>query len=125
MTAATKHRKLTQAELMAEARARFGDNPMAFAFACPSCGDVASLGDFHAAGIDSGRAGQDCIGRHLGALDRETTVDAYRKAGKRGCDWVAYGMFRGPWEIVIPAEGDKPERSMWAFPLAERPEPTQ
>lgn len=121
MTAPTEHRKLTQEELLSEATERFGPDPMKFAFRCPSCDDVATIGEFRDAGVDPGRAGQECIGRHLGVLDRETTVDAYRKAGKRGCDWAAYGLFRGPWEIVIPAEGDKPERSIWGFPLDDAP----
>jgi hypothetical protein len=109
----TKHRKLTQAELIAEAKERFGEDVMTWAFQCPQCGDVASLGDFKAANADPGIAGQECIGRSLGALDRGT-----KKYKGRGCDWVAYGLLRGPWEIELPAEGNKPVRSAWSFPLA-------
>lgn len=106
----TAYRKLTQDELMAEATALFGDDPKKFAFECPQCKDVASIQDF----IDAGNpdaAGQHCIGRELGVL----------KEGKyegRGCDWTAYGLFGGPWEIVLPAEGDRPERSARSFALA-------
>lgn len=113
-------RKLTQEELLSEAIERFGKDPMGFKFQCPQCGDIASIAEFQAATGTTGLAGQDCIGRHLGALDRakHASVEAYRKAGGRGCDWAAYGLFRGPWEIVIPAEGDRPEKSIWGFPLA-------
>lgn len=121
MVAVFAHRKLTQEELLSEAIERFGSDPMDFKFICPHCGDVAAIRDFRDAGADPGRAGQECIGRHLGALDKSKhpSAEAYRKAGNRGCDWAAYGLFRGPWEIVLPAEGDKLERSMWGFPLAE------
>jgi hypothetical protein len=100
----TNYRKLTQAELLAEARQRFGHDPMKFAFKCPSCGDVATLQDFKDAGAAPSRAGQECIGRLPGAT--------------RGCNWAAYGLIRGPWEVVIPADGDRPEQSVWGFPLA-------
>jgi hypothetical protein len=110
----SKHRKLTQAELMAEAKERFGEDVMTWAFRCPSCGDVASLGDFKVADADPGLAGQECIGRHLGALSK-----AIKKYKGRGCDWAAYGLFRGPWEIELPADGNKPVRSAWSFPLAD------
>jgi hypothetical protein len=56
----------TQDELMAEAKARFGDDPLGFAFICPSCGDIATIREFLEAG-DPDMAGQGCIGR-LGAL---------------------------------------------------------
>lgn len=117
------HRKLTQAELLSEATDRFGPDPMQFAFQCPHCDDIATFADFVLAGAEPGRAGRECIGRSLGSVSKSKykDVDAYRAAGERGCDWVAYGLFRGPWEIVIPAEGDKPERSVWGFPLAPAP----
>lgn len=109
------YRKLTQAELNDEAKRRFGDDPLTYAFRCPHCNDVATVKDFVDAGAGE-RAGQECIGRSLGALDA-----ILQKYKGRGCDWVAYGLFRGPWEIVLPAEGDKPERSAWSFPPAEPP----
>jgi hypothetical protein len=106
-------RVLTQAELMAEAKAAFGDDWLDWAFKCPSCGDVASFRDFYDAGTDAATGGQECIGRYLGALK----VPAAAYAG-RGCDWVAYGLFAGPWQIILPADGDRPERKVWSFPLA-------
>lgn len=122
MTATTEHRKLTQAELVAEATERFGTDPLKWAFACPSCGDVANGEDFrqalaehprtHRSGepvIASDVVGQECIGRTRGALNRGTYTG-------RGCDWAAYGLFAGPWEIELPNG-----RSMHAFPLAPAP----
>lgn len=88
---------LTQAELVAMARQRFGSDPMAWAFVCPNCGDVAVAGDFPEG---SEQLGQYCVGNWL-------------RSDARGCDWKAFGLFRGPWEIVMP-DG----HSAWSFALA-------
>lgn len=116
----TDHRKITQAELVAEATAAFGKDPLVWAFRCPGCGDTANGRDFREALADHPRknrdgsdtiasdiVGQECIGRTLGALSREG------KYTGRGCNWAAYGLFPGPWEIALPNG-----RSMHAFPLA-------
>lgn len=108
-------RKLTQAELVELATERFGGDWLTWAFKCPNCEDVASFQDFKDAGADAALCGQECIGRHLGALTNRGNAN-YQG---RGCDWAAYGLFRGPWEVVVPADGDRPERSVWSFPLAE------
>lgn len=117
MTLASKARKLTQAELWAEARERFGADSRDWAFECPGCGDVATAREFiAAAALGASLVGQECIGRQLGALD---------KTGKpytgRGCDWAAYGLFHGPWEVVMPGQDGQPEYSVWSFPLAPAP----
>ena len=109
MATDTEKRRYTQAELRAEAERRFGDDPLDFAFACPSCKDVAAIRDFkdarhegqHRDGSDcTGHpeaAGQECIGRLLGALRGP------QKAWKgRGCDWCAFGLIGGPWLIEFP-----------------------
>ncbi|PZG12450.1 hypothetical protein C1I95_25720 [Micromonospora craterilacus] len=116
-----KHRKLTQQELTDEAYRRFGPDVRTFAFQCPNCDDIATIQDFIDAG-DGNRAGQECIGRLLGGL---TPRPDGTKRGVRGCDWAAYGLFRGPWEIVMPAEDGKPERSAWSFPLAPATVPAE
>lgn len=121
MTTSTDHRKLTQAELIAEATERFGADPLKWAFQCPTCGDIATGADFsealaekprkHRTGADviaSDVVGQECIGRTLGALEK-----GRGKYTGRGCDWAAYGLFGGPWTVVLP-DG----RTMHAFPLA-------
>jgi hypothetical protein len=103
--------RFTQAELMAEGRARFGDDPLTWAFVCPSCGDVATLRDFQDATGDIALAGQECIGRSLGALLKPPS-------NERGCDWAAYGLLPGPWIVVLPAHGDKPETEARSFAFA-------
>jgi hypothetical protein len=114
-------RTLTRGQLLAEARERFGDNPLDWAFQCPSCGDIATGHDFRAALAEHPRShadgkavtasdllGQECIGRTLGALDGP--ADAWKG---RGCDWTAYGLIRGPW-IVDVGDG----KTGTCFPLA-------
>lgn len=121
MTTSTDYRKLTQAELLTEARERFGDDPIKWAFVCPSCGDVANGEDFRTALADRPRknragadviasdvVGQECIGRSLGAL--ETSDEKWKG---RGCTWTAYGLICGPWEIAMPNG-----RTAYGFPLA-------
>lgn len=110
MTAPTLHRKLTQDELMAEARARFGADPMDIAFRCPNCGDVATVREWTEIG-EQYAAGQACIGRAKGV------------PASRGCSHVAYGLICGPWEIVIPAAPGRAEHSIFGFPLADGPRP--
>lgn len=105
--------KRTQAELQETMRERFGDDPKAWAFICPSCGDVATVQDFIAAG-NTDRAGQECIGRSLGVLKREQPKGGYQG---RGCDWAAYGLIRGP-EFVIMPDG----REVPSFAPAPAPE---
>ncbi len=105
------YRKLTQEELAAEAAERFGPNPRDWAFQCPRCGDIAVVGDFPKG--EEGRIGQECVGRWRGALHGPANADGGRAVAERGCDWTAYGLIRGPWEIVMP-DG----HSAWGFPLA-------
>jgi len=113
-TAPAEHRKLTQAELLAELRERFGDNWTRWAFQCPNCSDIATgldisvaLTNYPRKGHDghevptSAVLGQECIGRIL-PRDEE-----------RGCDWAAFGLLRGPWEMALP-DG----KSAWCFPIA-------
>lgn len=120
LDARLKHIRITQPDLLEEAKLRFGDDIMKIAFQCPHCDDIATFAEFRDLGADPGRCGQECIGRHTGALDAKYKTQEYKG---RGCNWAAYGLFRGPWEIVLPAEGDNPERSIWGFPLAGDPHP--
>lgn len=108
------HRKLTQDELYAEARQRFGPDPRDWAFRCPGCGDIATARDFPEGTGD--RIGQECIGRHRGALEGAPGDD--RGDASRGCDWAAYGLIRGPWIITMP-DGSE----IGSFPLADSPAP--
>jgi len=120
VTTVDERRELTRDELRQEARRRFGEDPKAWAFVCPTCGDVATVQDFMDAGdADAARIGQECIGRLLGsgaAVRRRGKIVPAK--GKRGCDWAAYGLFRGPWFVILPAEDGKPERKVPSFALA-------
>lgn len=120
----TGHRKLTQAELFAELTERFGPDPMGWAFKCPACGDVATGGDFKAALAEHPRThrggepvwatdifGQECVGRTLGALDK----DGPKYTG-RGCNFAAYGFIPGPWAVELPDGGQ-----MHVFPIGPAP----
>lgn len=106
------HVKLTQDELLAEARKRFGDNPMTWAFKCPNCGDVATAKDFPSG---SEQLGQACVGRFLGALGCRSN-DEWTASGGRGCDWCAFGLFSGPWTVIMPNG-----KEVGSFPLADVP----
>jgi hypothetical protein len=48
-----------------EAKRIFGDDPMNWRFVCPSCGHVASVADWKAAGASEGEVAFSCVGRHL------------------------------------------------------------
>lgn len=127
----TGHEKLTHAEWVAEGNALFGaDSKMRdWRFVCPQCATVTSGQDFmdlfRSQGLTEDEAnvkgaqmaGRACIGRH--------TSDA-------GCDWCAWGLFRGPREVVLPrsdpaVDGSFPDetlaeqqdRSIWCFRFAE------
>ncbi len=91
--------RMTQAELCEEMERRFGPIRSHWAFICPMCGDVANAQDFVAAGADPNRVGQECIGRSLGVLKRDQPPGGYQG---RGCDWCAYGLFRGPLFVTMP-----------------------
>jgi hypothetical protein len=58
---------MTHDEWVKEARRRFGDDPMKWAFVCPSCGYVATLKDWHDAGASEKQAAFSCIGRYSGS----------------------------------------------------------
>jgi hypothetical protein len=62
---------MTQAELLQLLQDRFGLDPLAWAFVCPECGDVASGEDFR---------------------------QALREHPEK-CNWCAYGLFPGPLEV--------------------------
>jgi hypothetical protein len=121
--------KMTQDELVAELTRRFGPDPLKWAFICPVCEDVATGADWKAALVERGYLdksgkpadaadymGQECIGRVMGALTG-TVADGQAYTG-RGCDWCAYGLFRGPWFVTL-ANG----REIGSFPIAPAPEP--
>jgi hypothetical protein len=56
-------------------------------FVCPRCELASSPNDFKGLGVTPERAAKECIGRHT---------------QERGCDWAAYGLFRGPAFVALP-----------------------
>lgn len=114
----------TQDEFLAELRRRFGDDWHNWAFVCPSCGDVATGADFERAlreaGLEDAEGkvkvsrclGQECIGRVSGALSM--SAEHWTQSGRRGCDWCAFGLFRGP-EIVVLPDG----KEIYSFRIAD------
>ena len=115
--------RMTHAEFLATLRERFGESTRDWAFVCPACGDVATGADFKAALAERPRSrhgdpviasdvlGQECIGRSLGALEERSQEDWQG----RGCDWVAYGLIRGP--MFVEVEG----REVASFRIAPAP----
>lgn len=113
---------VTHAEFLATLIDRFGQDPMDWAFICPSCKDVATGADFKAALEAHPREsrgkpvvaehviGQECIGRSLGALNA-----ADGAWGGRGCNWTAYGLFAGPLYVMVSTS----ERPVPSFHIAE------
>lgn len=82
-------RSITYADWLAEARAKFGDDSMQWRFQCPSCGHVASVADWRAAGATEGEVAFSCVGRRTGAPDERTF--AYRGGP---CQYAGGGFFR-------------------------------
>lgn len=115
MDVSTEHKTMTRQEMLDEAQRRFGDDPADIAYVCPRCGDIATIREFQKFGAGP-RAGSECYGRLVGALqgprrpDRDGIV---RGVAGRGCNWTSYGLFPGPWTIIV-----KPDVAVRMFALA-------
>ena len=84
-------RAIAHADWIAEAKAKFGDDPMAWRFVCPSCGHAASVKDWKDAGASEGEVAFSCVGRNLkdnGAADK-----AFKRDGGP-CNYAGGGLFR-------------------------------
>lgn len=93
MTTTTRY---THEEWQAEARRRFGDDPLQWRFVCPSCGHVASVQDWKDAGAQEGHVAFSCVGRWL---------PNPKQMGERPgpCNYAGGGLFRlNPVEVVMP-----------------------
>lgn len=113
-------RVLTRDELWAEAKDRFGEHQLDWAFQCPGCGDIATGTEIRDALVAHPRQakglsrnvryedvlGRECIGRLLG------------KSTGRGCQYAAFGFIHGPWQVAVPHR----TAPMYCFPLAPAPD---
>ena len=72
-----------------EMKEKFPLGSSTVAFICPACKNVATVADFENAGLTSNDAPQQCL---------------FRTTEPSRCDWVAFGLFRGP-RIVIAEDG--------------------
>lgn len=95
---------VTHEEWAAEAKKRFGDNPMKWKFVCPSCGHVAAVEDWKKAGAPSNAAAFSCVGRWTGGGDMGVT---------KPCNYAGGGLFRlNPVHVKMP---DGSEHRAFAF----------
>ncbi len=87
---------------------RFGADPLAWRFVCPSCGHVASVADWRAAGAPEGAVAFSCVGRWTGGDDEQTFQ------GKGGpCTYAGGGLIGlNPVRVIAP---DGTPRDIFAF----------
>lgn len=84
----------------------FGKDVLKWEFKCPMCHKVQTPEDFRKfkdIGASPDDAHQRCMGRFTGG-----------KSGPDGCDWAAYGLFRGPAKITKNNGAE-----IWLFDFAE------
>jgi hypothetical protein len=115
---------MTQAELVAELRQRFGDDARQWTFICPICKTRQNANDFFATGQFKPGTGEvnkylgfSCIGRFTGAGPHKPG-----RAPGRGCDWTLGGLLQvHELEIILPNGKRSPAMEM-AAPLAQAKE---
>jgi len=83
----SNRRTVTNKEWLAEAECRFGPHPDLWRFVCPSCGHIASVGEWKDAGATEGEIAFSCIGRNLGSMKE-------LGAKKGPCNYAGGGLFR-------------------------------
>lgn len=90
--------EMTIQEYYAEAEKRFGPDANDWKFKCPSCGYIASVKEYRAAGATSGAIGFSCIGRWKDGDAKKTF------GGKDGpCNYAGGGLIGlNPVSIIKP-----------------------
>lgn len=91
-------RTITLEQYMADAEEKFGPDKMNWKFVCPSCGNVASVAAYKAAGAPEGAVGFSCVGRWTGA-----TKNIGEKPGP--CNYSGGGLF-GLNPVTIEGHGN-------------------
>lgn len=103
---------MNHADWLAEAKRRFGDDPMNWQFVCPSCGHVASVKDWKDAGAGEGAVAFSCIGRYT-RTDEEAASKAFKREGGP-CNYTGGGLFALNPIGVVFEDGGEP-RPTFAF----------
>lgn len=110
MTTKSEQRVLmTHDEWVAEASRRFGSDPMNWRFVCPSCGHVAAVADWKAAGAPEYAVAFSCVGRWAGGGASQAFT------GQVGpCCYAGGGLFR-----LNPVTVEKDGKTINVFAFAE------
>lgn len=82
--------EMTIEEWKAEARRRFGDDPLNWKFVCPSCGYVACVKEWRDLGAEEGAVAFSCVGRFIDTADDKST---FSKDGGP-CTYAGGGLIR-------------------------------
>lgn len=94
--------KISQVDWEKKGVELFGDDKWNWRFVCPKCGDERSLNEVKDEYPElkgrGWRPGQECIGRCVIGI---------------GCDWAAYGLFRGP--VIVMATENSSEVPYFDF----------
>ena len=97
---ADKQRYDSFADWQAEARRRFGDDHLTWAFQCPVCGHRTTVKAWRDAGAGEGEIAFSCVGRHV-----EGAKTAFEQKGTGPCTYAGGGLFRLNPIIVLDPEG--------------------
>lgn len=79
-------RTISEQEWNGQGEALFGADRMAWRFVCPSCGHVASVADWKAAGAPAEAAAFSCVGRWVGGNE------AFGGPGTGPCNYAGGGL---------------------------------
>jgi predicted RNA-binding Zn-ribbon protein involved in translation (DUF1610 family) len=112
----TMTRHVAHADWVKQAEAKFGLNAHDWAFKCPSCGHVATVRQYKAAGASEGQVGFNCIGRHTGGKD---VVKIFESDKGQGCNYTQGGLFTLARTLIDMPNG----REIPVFEFAKRPQP--
>lgn len=90
---------MTQEVWKAKAVELFGNDPLTWRFVCPSCGHVAAVSAWLAAGAPENTVAFSCVGRWLPGTQDDRT---FRKEGGP-CTYAGGGLFRlNPVHVIDP-----------------------
>lgn len=105
-------KRMSHADWLAEGERRFGKDMMKWKFVCPSCGHIASVEAYQAAGAPEGAVAYSCVGRWDGHMEQDAFIT------KKGpCNYAGGGLIGlNPVTIMMP---DGKERNVFDFAETE------